>query len=74
MGAENLDYEVCTLIMTLLKNFILFHYTNDLICTTRFASLPHKSLLETTFFDLDLYHTNSPLNHFFLKQLTDSRS
>ena len=38
-------YEVRYLIWTLFKDRSLFYHTIDLICTTRFASLPHKSLL-----------------------------
>ena len=43
-------YEVSKIILILFKILILLYYTNDLICTTRFASLLHKSLLETMFF------------------------
>ena len=38
-------YEVRKLIWTLFKNRSPFYHTIDLICTTRFASLPHITLL-----------------------------
>ena len=62
-------YEVRKIILILFNIVILLYYTNDLICTTGFASLLHKSLLENNIFltliDFHLYHTNSRLNRFF---------